>query len=46
MPGYLSDIIVFSQDLFTIPSMDIYKTKVLMTIFDGKIIYSDKQFTK
>ena len=46
MPGYLADIIVFSQDLFTIPPMDIYKTKVLMTIFNGKIIYSDKQFAK
>lgn len=42
MPGYLADIIVFSQNLFTIPSMDIYKTKVVMTIFDGKIIYQDK----
>ena len=42
MPGYLADIIVFSQDLFTIPSMDIYKTKVVMTIFNGKIIYQDK----
>jgi hypothetical protein len=40
--GYLADIIVFSQDLFTIPSMDIYKTKVVMTIFDGRIIYKEK----
>lgn len=42
LPGYLADIIVFSQDLFTIPSMDIYKTKVVLTIFDGKVIYEDK----
>jgi predicted amidohydrolase YtcJ len=41
-PGYLADIIVFSQDLFTIPSMDIYKTKVVMTIFDGRVIYEEK----
>jgi predicted amidohydrolase YtcJ len=46
MPGYLADIIVFSQGLFTIPSMDIYKSKVLLTIFDGKIIYQDKDLTK
>ena len=46
VPGYLADIIVFSQDLFTIPSMDIYKTKVLMTIFDGKIIYTDALLNK
>lgn len=41
LPGYLADIIVFSQDLFTIPSMDIHNTKVVLTIFDGKIIYQD-----
>ena len=46
MPGYLADIIVFSQDLFTIPSMDIYKTKVVLTIFDGNIIYQDKDLIK
>ena len=44
--GYLADIIVFSQDLFTIPPMDIYKTKVVMTVFDGKIIYRDEQLMK
>jgi predicted amidohydrolase YtcJ len=46
MPGYLADIIVFSQNLFQIPSMDIYKTKVLMTVFNGKIIYEDKESLK
>jgi predicted amidohydrolase YtcJ len=43
LPGYLADIIVFSQDLFEIVPMDIYKTKILMTIFDGKIIYEDME---
>jgi predicted amidohydrolase YtcJ len=43
LPGYLADIIVFSQDLFEIVPMDIYKTKILMTIFDGKVIYEDKE---
>ncbi len=38
--GYLADIIVLSQNLFEIPPMDIYKTKVLMTIFNGKIVYN------
>lgn len=37
--GYLADLIVFSDDLFTIPPMDIHKTRVVMTIFDGKVIY-------
>ncbi|KYP16365.1 amidohydrolase [Flavihumibacter sp. CACIAM 22H1] len=38
-PGFLADIIVFSQDLFTIPATSIAQTNVLMTIFDGKIIF-------
>ena len=46
IPGHLADIIVFSQNLFEITPMDIYKTKILMTIFDGKIIYEDKDLLK
>ena len=38
-PGLLADIIVLSQDLFTIPPMDIHKTRVDLTLFDGRIIY-------
>jgi predicted amidohydrolase YtcJ len=38
-PGMWADIIVFSQDLFKIPTMDIYKTRVVLTIFDGKVLY-------
>lgn len=41
LPGYYADLIVLSQDLFSIPSMDIYKTKVIYTFFDGKMIYED-----
>jgi predicted amidohydrolase YtcJ len=37
--GMWADIIVFSQDLFKIPTMDIYKTRVVLTIFDGKVLY-------
>ena len=40
--GYLADIIVFSQDLFTIDPMKTHETQVVMTIFDGKIIYKQK----
>ncbi len=40
-PDYLADIIVFSDNLFTISPMKTYQTKVVLTIFDGKIIYSD-----
>lgn len=43
-PGYYADLIVLSQDLFKIPTMDIHKTKVLMTIVNGKIVYTKKGF--
>ena len=38
-PGMLADIIVLSDDLFTIDPMRIASTQVILTIFDGKIIY-------
>lgn len=38
-PGFLADVIVLSQDLFTIDPMHTYKTSVVMTVFDGKVIY-------
>ena len=38
-PGKLADLIVLSEDIFTIPPEAIEKTKVDMTIFDGKLIY-------
>lgn len=38
-PGMLADIVVLSQDLFTIPPIKIHATKVDCTVFDGKVIY-------
>lgn len=38
-PGYLADIAVLSQDLFKIDPMRIHETTVVMTVFDGRIIY-------
>ena len=38
--GMLADIVVLSQDLFRIAPSDIYKTKVDVTIFDGKVIFT------
>ncbi len=46
LPGYTADIIVFSQNLFEIAAPDIYKTKVLLTVFNGKIVYEDKDALK
>ncbi len=39
--GQLADLIVFSQDLFTIDPMKTHATKVVLTVFDGKIIYNE-----
>lgn len=36
---YLADIVVLSQDLFEIDPLEIHKTKVELTVFDGKIVY-------
>lgn len=37
--GQLADLVVFSQDLFKIDPIRIHETKVVLTIFDGKVIY-------
>ncbi len=42
--GYFADIVILSQDLFTIEPMKTYETKVLMTIFNGNIIFQDTEF--
>jgi predicted amidohydrolase YtcJ len=38
-PGKLADLIILSDDLFSIPPRHILDTKVDLTIFDGKIVY-------
>jgi predicted amidohydrolase YtcJ len=35
----LADILVLSQDLFNIDPMKIFQTKVVITVFDGKIVF-------
>lgn len=37
--GKLADIVVLSQDIMTIPVEDILRTKVLLTIVGGKVVY-------
>ena len=37
--GKLADMVVLSQDLFSINPKDITKTEVLFTILGGKIVY-------
>lgn len=40
--GYLADIIITDKDLLTVPEEEIMKTRVLMTMLGGKIIYEDQ----
>jgi hypothetical protein len=42
-PGMLADVIVFSQDLFGIDPIKIHQTHVVLTVFDGKVIYRDRE---
>jgi hypothetical protein len=37
--GMLADLAVLSQDLFRIPPGDIHRTKVVLTVFDGRVVY-------
>ncbi|MFT3762245.1 MAG: amidohydrolase [Pseudoxanthomonas sp.] len=40
-PGKRADLIVLDQGLFAIPANEIAKTKVLLTLFDGKPVFGD-----
>ena len=44
--GQVADLIVLSQDLFSMDPMKIHETRVVMTILDGKIIYKNKALFK
>lgn len=39
-PGRLADIVVLSQDIFRLPPEVILETRVVYTIFAGKVVYS------
>ena len=41
-PGKLADIVILSDDIFTIPPKEILNTRVVMTILGGKIIYEER----
>jgi len=38
-PGKLADLVVIDQDIFDIDPMEIYKTRPVMTVFDGEVVY-------
>lgn len=42
-PGYFADLVVLSDDLFTIDPMKIASTKVELTIVDGKVVWENEK---
>ena len=42
-PGKLADITVLSENFIKMPPQNILKTKILLTILEGKIIYKNKE---
>jgi predicted amidohydrolase YtcJ len=41
-PGMLADLIILDRDIFKIDANEIEKTRVTMTIVDGRIVYEKK----
>ena len=41
-PGMLADLVVLSDDIFSIDPPQISSTKVILTVFDGRVIYQRK----
>ena len=39
MPGMLADLVVLSQDIFTVPPQQLSATQSVLTMIDGKILY-------
>ncbi len=42
-PGMLADIVIFSDDIFSLPPEKVLDAVVRVTIFDGKIVYERDQ---
>ena len=40
--GKLADVILLDKNLFKIPPHEIHQAKVMMTIFNGRVVYSEK----
>jgi predicted amidohydrolase YtcJ len=41
-PGKLADLAVLSQDIFTVPMRELPKTRSVMTMVGGRIVYDAK----
>jgi predicted amidohydrolase YtcJ len=40
--GKLADLVVLSEDIFAIPAPEILNTRVVATVFDGRIVHGDE----
>ena len=40
--GKLADLVVLERNLFEVASHDIHKTKVLMTVMNGKVTHEER----
>jgi predicted amidohydrolase YtcJ len=40
--GKLADLVILSDDIFTIDPVKIWNVKVLTTVVDGKVVYEAK----
>ena len=41
MPGMVADVVVLSQDIFSIPAAQLPATKSVLTIINGKVVYQE-----
>jgi len=44
--NYLADMVVLSQDYFTIPEDEILNVQSILTVVDGKLVYGDKTLSQ
>ena len=40
-PGKLADFVMLSQDIMTVPAPEILKTRVVMTVLGGEVVYAE-----
>jgi predicted amidohydrolase YtcJ len=38
-PGYLADLVLLSEDIFSVPSEDIERVHPVMTVVDGRVVF-------
>ena len=38
-PGKLADLVVLDRDIFAVEPMEIAQAQVVMTVFDGRVVY-------